>query len=148
MKDVKLWVVRAGQAGVHFDVFAEKQLVAIGMSEELGADALQLERSALSAAVAKQHPSWPDGRVRTLAGQLYRFVHEVEVGERVATYDPNGRRYLIGTVASQARYQPDTFEKSCRTSATCDGTVTSCGTLSLSPLATRSGRSRRCSSCG
>ena len=34
------------------------------------------------------------------AGQLYRFHEEIEVGDEVVTYDPEHRRYLLGTVAA------------------------------------------------
>jgi len=40
------------------------------------------------------------------AGQAYRFVREIKVGDRVATYDPSRREYLVGTITGEYVFRP------------------------------------------
>lgn len=47
------------------------------------------------------------GQVATSAGQTYRFVREIAVGDQVVTYDRSERIYLIGEVISAYEYRPE-----------------------------------------
>jgi restriction system protein len=41
------------------------------------------------------------------AGQLFRFVKEFKVGDRVVTYDPSSRLYFCGLIAGEYEYHSD-----------------------------------------
>lgn len=101
-----LWVVRAGRNAVHAERFLDEKMMTIGMSELVGAEALGDSRKELMERLEKVHPDWNKGRLANHAGQLFRFVSEIKVGDEVVTYDAATRRYLIGVVSSDARYEP------------------------------------------
>jgi restriction system protein len=105
-----IWVVRAGRDAIHIDTFLEKGLITIGMSQQIGAEAIHDDRKELIERTAKAHPEWNRHRVANHAGQLFRFLSDIAVGDPVATYDPNLRRYLIGQVDSVPRYDPGVIE--------------------------------------
>ncbi len=105
-----IWMVRAGRDAVHLDTFIDKGLITIGMSQHVGAEALGDSRKELTERTAKVHPDWNRQRLAVHTGQLFRFLSEIAVGDEVATYDPNLRRYVLGVVASAARYDPKLIE--------------------------------------
>jgi restriction system protein len=43
-------------------------------------------------------------------GQLFRFRHEMQKGDRVVTYDPGRRVYLLGTISGDYRWNPELDE--------------------------------------
>jgi restriction system protein len=106
----KIWVVRAGRGGAFVDTYLEQGVIALGMSQRIGAEALGLPREELQDRTARAHPEWSGPRLGTHVGQLHRFLAEIKVGDEVATYDPGLRRYLLGVVDSDARWEPDLVE--------------------------------------
>lgn len=102
-----MWVVRAGRGARYLDAFLEQGIVGVGSSRDVGAEALTDSRKDLTKRTAEAHPGWSKHKVANQAGQLYRFIHEISVSDDVATYDPGQRRYLLGTVSGEARFQPD-----------------------------------------
>jgi len=103
------WMVRAEVGGRLFDMFREKSVVAIGWSAIGSLEGLT-SREAIARALA---PEWPDWKPQTLsmnAGQLYRFRSEIKAGDRVVTYDPSRRVYLVGTISGDYRFDPSVGE--------------------------------------
>lgn len=109
-KTSNIWLVRAGRGAEHIDTFLDQGIITIGMSARVGKEALGDSRRELSERTAKAHPEWSRPRLGTHVGQLHRFSKEMAVGDEVATYDPNLRRYLIGVVTTEARWEPDLVE--------------------------------------
>lgn len=105
-----IWVVRAGRGAEHIDTFVERGVITIGMTPKVGEEAMQDSRKALHERTAKAHPEWSGPRLGTHVGQLYRFLKDIKVGDEVATYDPDLRRYLLGVVTTEARWDPDVVE--------------------------------------
>lgn len=97
------WMVRAETGGRLFDLFKEKSVVAIGWPQIGSLDALT-SREAIAAALAREWPDWKSQKVSMNAGQLYRFRSEIKSGDRVVTYDPSRRQYLVGTIAGDYRF--------------------------------------------
>ena len=104
-----IWVVRAGRGAAYIDDFLDKQIITIGMSHVGGGDLLKDSRKQLAARIAAANPEWSKGRVSNHAGQLYRFLSEMDVGDEVATSDPGQRRYLLGKVITDPSYAPSTM---------------------------------------
>lgn len=100
-----MWMVRAQRGGRLFDEFESKSLVAIGW-EEMGNMAHLQTRQEFSAAVAQAWPGSKPGQVAASAGQAFRFVREIKQGDRVVTYDPSERVYLIGTISGDYAFDP------------------------------------------
>ncbi|MGV2181316.1 restriction endonuclease [Rhizobium rhizogenes] len=99
----KSWMVRADRNGRLFDVFKEKSAVAIGWGD-IG-DLTQIKsRKTIAEKVAGAWPEMKPQGVAMAAGQLHRFVNEIEIGDMVVTYDPSRRVYLLGEVSGGYRF--------------------------------------------
>ncbi|MGD8310730.1 MAG: restriction endonuclease [Chromatiales bacterium] len=110
MSPKPMWMVRAEVGGKYFEDFKEQSIVAIGWPN-LGDMSELKTRSAFSKAVAHQWPNWKKMQVAMSAGTLYRFVREMKVGDRVLTYDPSSRAYLVGAITSEYFHDPGLIEE-------------------------------------
>ena len=99
------WVVRAERGGRLYDVFKDNSIIAIGWSE-VGSLADLKSREKIAARVAAAFPDWKPQAVAMSAGQLHRFRSEMKIGDRIVTYDPSRRVYLIGEIAGDYRWDP------------------------------------------
>ena len=95
-----MWMVRAGREGAYADEFIDGNFVAIGFVQEFGASALNTPKKDLIEQIVKSHPDWTDGKVQVTASQFVRFSTELRIGDRIVTYDPGRRRYVIGQLTS------------------------------------------------
>lgn len=102
-KEKKIWVIRAGQGAQLIDRFLEKGQVAIGWNE-LGPIDAGTSRQDIADRIGATWPKWKKGKVSMVAGQIYRFLNKVEVGDHVMTYDPGRRVYPLGTITSDPTY--------------------------------------------
>lgn len=84
METRKIWCVRAGASGEADDVFMKGDQIAIGVAA-IGAEAQQLPpaRAAFKEAFARASPHTPATAIPVSAGQLFRFVHEMRIGDYV-----------------------------------------------------------------
>ena len=99
-----LWMVRAGRGASRIEEFLSGH-VAIGFGGELiGPIAPRDTRADVIERYRKTYPSWRDGKAVNAAGQVYRFHREMETGDAVITYDPEMRRYLLGTFTGPAQF--------------------------------------------
>lgn len=99
------WVVRAERGGRLYDAFKEKSAIAIGWGE-IGSLADLKTRDKIATRVAATWPEWKPQAIAMATGQLHRFRSEMKVGDRVVTYDPGRRVYLVGEVAGDYRWDP------------------------------------------
>lgn len=104
-----LWMVRAEIGGKYFDDFKSKSIVAIGWMK-MGDMTPLKTRDAFIQAVAKAFPEMKKMQVAISAGQTYRFAREMKIGDRMLTYDPSRRVYLVGTITSDYFYDPSLLE--------------------------------------
>lgn len=100
------WMVRAGEGGWLFDEFERQSVVSVGWHEMGPLQALK-SRAEFVAAAERAYPGGKKFSLAISAGQLYRFVREVKLGDTVLTYNPAERAYLVGTVAGEYEYVPD-----------------------------------------
>jgi restriction system protein len=92
-----MWMVRA-ESGQLYEIFKEKSVVAIGWGD-IGSLAQLKSRDVIKQHVAATWPEWKEGKIITSAGQLHRFRSEMRQGDRIITYDPKTRMYLIGEIS-------------------------------------------------
>ncbi|WP_199153344.1 restriction endonuclease [Chromobacterium sp. ASV23] len=103
------WLVRADSGGRLAPEFKSRAIVAIGWIE--AGNTLDLvTREDFSQRMAEAYPEDSKPKQRSAAGQVFRFVREVQVGDQVVTYDSARRIYLVGRIASAARYDATLFE--------------------------------------
>jgi predicted Mrr-cat superfamily restriction endonuclease len=100
-----MWMVRPRGRQATGDALRASSVVAIGLGREIGGLPDDADRVMLAERFRSLHPTWRHGRHRGAAAQLWSFVHEIEVGDRVLTYDATERRYFLGTVLSEPRFE-------------------------------------------
>ena len=98
-----LWVIRAGRGGVHVDDFLARGVVAFGERVDLSACP---DKAAVAREVASHNPEINRHQLGVATAQAERFLREIEVGHRVATYDPQARVYHLGTVTGDVQHVP------------------------------------------
>ena len=99
MSDARTWVVRAGRNADHVDDFRANSVVAIGWSEA-GDFPIDISDEDMTALFDRIYASAKPRARRVHQAQVRRFQTEVKKGDRVATYDPMLRVYLLGTVGA------------------------------------------------
>jgi len=94
----KAWMVRAERDGRLFDAFKEKSAVAIGWNDVGDLSGVNT-RTAISDFLTAAWLAKPQS-IAMAAGQLHRFVNEIEVDDMVIKYNPSAaytslERWLI-----------------------------------------------------
>ncbi len=105
-RESTIWGVHAGRTGDADSLFLEKQVVALGWNEMGDLSKLPATREAFRDRVAAIYPAKKPGAIPNNAGQLFRFVHEVAVGDLVAYPSKVDRHVHIGRVTSGYAYAP------------------------------------------
>jgi restriction system protein len=103
-----MWVVRAAQGGRNFEEFRTRSIVAIGW-QPMGDMSDLKTREDFTRLVVEKFPESRKAQTAVSAGQAFRFVREIKVGDRVVTYGPEERIYLVGTVTGAYEYAPASF---------------------------------------
>lgn len=101
----QMWMVRAGRRAMYLDEFREKSAVAIGWTR-LTDLAMLNSKQEVTDALKEAWPEWGLGKIRMAASQVFRFARKIQVGDKVITYDPQGRVYLLGEVSSDYLNEP------------------------------------------
>lgn len=100
------WMVRAGEGGWRFEDFERDSIVSIGWLKMGDMSALRTREDFIRH-VERSYPGAKKAWIPGSAGQAFRFVREIKVGDGVVTYSPNERAYLVGTVVGEYVYAID-----------------------------------------
>lgn len=103
-------MVRAGRGGRYFPDFVEQGIIALGW-RQIGDPTVIAEQRALTVRFRESYPDWTETQIAVASGQVFRFVHELQPGDGVVTYDSQQRVYLTGTIAGTARYREHADEE-------------------------------------
>ena len=106
--DTTLWGIHGGKTGDADSLFLKHGVVALGWDEVGSLAGLPGDREAFKALVAATYPDKTPTQVANNAGQLYRFVHEIQAGDLVAYPSKRDREIHIGRVAGPYRCDPKT----------------------------------------
>lgn len=101
-----MWMVRAGRDACWIDDFRDRGRVAIGWHFSAPLADFR-DRGAIELEIEGIHPDMTARQRRTAASQLDRFRAKFAIGDRVITYDPARRTYLVGTITSECRSPAD-----------------------------------------
>jgi restriction system protein len=104
------WMVRAGDDNELADLLEKKHAVAIGWAEMGDLSSLKT-RDDFKAAYRKAHPDDSDRTVAMQAGQIYRFVHEIQNGHYILSYSTATGELLVGTCDGVYKYLPNLFSE-------------------------------------
>jgi restriction system protein len=108
MSEVNIWGIHAGKTGDADSLFLNKNCVAIGWVQMGDLAALKPDREAFKAKVVEVYPDAKPGAIPNNAGQLFRFVHEMKVGDLVAYPSKRDRQIHLGRVEGNYRHDPTT----------------------------------------
>ena len=93
-----IWGIHAGKTGDAASLFLSKNCVALGWHSMGDLSKLASTRDAFKAAVAQAYPNKKPGAIPNNAGQLFRFVHEMKVGDLVVFPNKSDRKIYLGEV--------------------------------------------------
>jgi restriction system protein len=99
----KVWMVRAGRAGIYAGEFLAQKMTAIGWGK-VGDLANVHAREEIAKLVAAAFPEYKPLQVSVAAGQIFRFREELNPASTVLMYEPADRIYRVGTVRGEYRY--------------------------------------------
>jgi restriction system protein len=83
MSENTVWGIHAGRTGDADSLFLKKNFVALGWLDMGDIGKLPADREAFKEKVKSTYPDWRPGQIPNAAGQMYRFVHELKVGDFV-----------------------------------------------------------------
>ncbi len=99
-----LWGIHAGRLGEADSLFLRKKVIAVGWHEMGDVSKIGNDREALKAKIADTYPKAKPGAIPVHAGQLFRFINEVKIGDFVVYPSKIDRHIYIGRVKSDHRY--------------------------------------------
>lgn len=109
--DKIVWGIHGGRDGDADSLFVKKNVIAIGWTEMGDVGKLPADRDAFKEELQKVRPDRKPGYYPVAAGQIYRFVHEMKVGDLVIYPSRRDRHIHIGEVVGNYEYRPDLEEE-------------------------------------
>jgi restriction system protein len=103
-EDKAIWGIHAGRIGEADSLFLKKNVIAIGWHEMGDVSSIAGDREALKAKIAETYPEAKAGAIPVHAGQLFRFISEIRVGDLVVYPSKIDRQIHIGKVSGSHRY--------------------------------------------
>jgi restriction system protein len=111
MNEVTIWGIHAGRAGDADTLFMKKNVVALGWDKVGDLSKLTADRDAFKVALVKAYPDDKAGAIPVNAGQLFRYIHELKVGDIVVYPSKRDRRIHIGRIEGGYSYNPSFHEE-------------------------------------
>ncbi len=105
-KDTTLWGIHGGKSGDADILFLKKDVIALGWPKVPDLGKLKADREPFKSAVIIAYPDKKPGAIPVDAGQLFRFVHEMKVGDLVIYPSKRDRQVHIGQVEGAYVYSP------------------------------------------
>lgn len=90
-----MWGIHGGQTGDADALFLKQNMIALGWDHMGSLASLPPDREAFKAAMAKVYPDDKPGAIRNNAGQLFRFVHEMQNDDFVIYPKGISLRFLL-----------------------------------------------------
>ena len=104
MSEIK-WMARAGPVAALIEEFA-RGFIAIGW-HELGDLSAVTSQEEIRERYNSAYPDEKSGKVGYAVAMIYKFRCNLEVDQKVVTYDSQSREYLIGSLSSDYYYDTD-----------------------------------------
>lgn len=99
------WMVRS-EGGTLTADFERSGCVALGWAQ-VGDLRAYKDRDQLRVKLADLYPHDKPRQLASVVGMLYRFCHELSVGDFAVSYDPERRLYLVGEITSDYEFDLD-----------------------------------------
>lgn len=101
-----IWGIHAGRTGDADSLFLKGGYIAIGWPQMGDLMALKKDRDDFRKKVAKTYPDSKPKAIITYAGELYRFVHEMKIGDIAVFPSKRDRKIHIGRIEGDYKYDP------------------------------------------
>lgn len=105
-EEKRIWGIHTLDA----NLFLHDNVIAIGWQQMGDLSSLPDTREAFKQRYAETYPEATKGSVANGAGMLYRFVHEVQIGDYIVYPSKPDRKINLGVVESEYFYCPDAAE--------------------------------------
>ena len=105
-----IWAIRGGKTGDANTLFLQKNFVAIGWNEAGDLSKLAANREAFKQRISEIYPDAKPGAIPVNAGQTFRFVHEVKIGDLIVYPSKVDRLVHIGEITGNFQHSPKTDE--------------------------------------
>ncbi len=105
-EEAKLW-------GIHTqddNLFLHGNVIAIGWKAMGDLSTIPPDRESFRQKYTAVYPDSKKGNIATSSGMLYRFVHEIQIGDYVVFPSKSDRMVNIGVIEGEYRYAPDAVE--------------------------------------
>lgn len=99
--DEIIWGMHAGKTGDANSLFLYKNRIALGWDELGDLNQIEPDREAFKNRVAKVYPELSPGARVNSASQLFRFIHELKIGDLVCYPSKADRQIHIGRVSNR-----------------------------------------------
>lgn len=103
--DPVIWGVHAGQTGDADELFLKDNRVAIGWADMGDLSSIGTNRDAFKSKVVSTYAEIKPGAVPQTAGQLFRFVYEMKIGDLVIYPAKRSRQVHVGRIDSEYEYR-------------------------------------------
>jgi restriction system protein len=101
-----IWGIHAGKTGDAQNLFLKKELIGLGWPEMGDLTQLKPDRESFKAKMILAYPNSKPGAVPVNAGQLFRFVYELKVGDIVIYPSKIDSLVHIGKVEGTYKFEP------------------------------------------
>jgi len=101
-----MWKVNAGRRSALAQEFLERNVVAIGWRDAGGYSRDRTWEDVFQRTV-DAYPDNTDRQNQVSAGQIWRFLSEIQIGDPVLTYEPGNRLYHIGKIVGSPQFAPE-----------------------------------------
>jgi len=106
--DSLVWGMHAGKTGEAHTLFMKHNVVAIGWVPMGDLSKIPADRESFKQWAMKVYPEKKPSAIPSVAGQPYRFLHELKVGHYVVYPSKHDRQVHIGRIEGEYRYDPKT----------------------------------------
>lgn len=100
MNDTTVWGIHAGKTGDADMLFLKKNVIAIGWEKMGDLSKLKANRDDFKDAMVKAYPEAKSNAIPIMAGQPYRFVHEIKVNDIAVYPSKRNREVHIGRITA------------------------------------------------
>lgn len=109
MDETKMWGIHAGAMGQVDKIFLSKRepCIAIGWDELGDLSKISPDRQSFKDKYSEVFPNSKKGKIALEAGMLYRFVHEMKIGDIIVYPSKQDKLVHIGKVKGNYQYKPE-----------------------------------------
>lgn len=102
--DAAIWGIHGGALGEADQLFLSESVVALGWERMGDLTKLAPNREAFKVEFQRAYPEAKTGSIPTMAGQPFRFLHEMRIGDVVAYPSKKDREVHLGTISGDYAY--------------------------------------------